>query len=276
MSSTYVRGLVSAGSSLARNRFIAFHLVSHLSWTDRGSHLSCGRSARWWPAAAASAFSTAVIASSRCPRTGSHPVNLWLQTKSPSVHEGQPRQPTRRPARLTKEQRGATHGDRISQRDASAPSEHRCHRGRLTARARSLRSGEPAHGGPEEVTVVADPGALLTALYAALTGRIIARVARARLRQRTGRGGPRARPSGTCWISSRTGCTANPSHCCRPPPGRLPPDRPPPGRAPRAGRRRAGHAVGSIRHLNHRETLAAYSALIHLSSSLSYPGEPRN
>src|SRR6266704_6031072 len=93
MSSTYVRGLVSAGSSLARNRSIAFHLVSHLSSTDRGSHLSCGRSARWWPAAAASAFSTAVIASSRCPRTGSHPVNLWLQTKSPSVHEGQPRQP---------------------------------------------------------------------------------------------------------------------------------------------------------------------------------------
>ncbi len=44
----------------------------------------------------------------------------------------------------------------------------------------------------------------------------------------------------------------------------------------RADRRRAGHAVGSIRHLNHRETLAAYSALIHLSSSLSYPGEPRN
>src|SRR5215510_12345610 len=42
MSSTYWRGRPSVGSSLARNKPIRSHLASHLSWTDRGSHLSCG------------------------------------------------------------------------------------------------------------------------------------------------------------------------------------------------------------------------------------------
>src|SRR5215813_3231094 len=118
MSRTYVRGLGSPASSLASNRRIASHLASHFSWTDRGSHAVC-----WWPAAATSALSTAVIVSSRLLSTGCTPALAQsLEAKSPSVHEGQPRQRFRKSARLTKEQHGATHAHRISHPVDAPPS----------------------------------------------------------------------------------------------------------------------------------------------------------
>src|SRR6266566_1704572 len=124
MSSTYVRGLASSGSSLPWNRFMVSQMASHLSWTDRGSHFS----ADWWPAAATSALSTAVIVSSRFAQYGSHPaLALSLVSKKPPGHEGQPRQRIRWSARLTKEQHGATHPHRISHA-AGAPPSKPCHR----------------------------------------------------------------------------------------------------------------------------------------------------
>src|SRR6266702_3294823 len=133
MSSTYVRGLVSSASSLPWNRSMVSQMDSHLSWTERGSHFSADcppdpPAVCWWPAAATSALSTAVIVSSRFAQYGSHPaLALSLVSKKPLGHEGQPRQRIRWSARLTKEQHGATHAHRISHA-AGAPPSKRCHR----------------------------------------------------------------------------------------------------------------------------------------------------
>ena len=126
MSSTYVRGLSSSGSSLASNRFSASQVASHFSWTDLGSHFSCDcpdADVCWWPAAATSALSTAVIVSSRLLTMGrTLALALVLVSKKPLAHEGQPRQRFRESARLTKEQHGATHEPRISHAAGTAPS----------------------------------------------------------------------------------------------------------------------------------------------------------
>src|SRR5215475_4543187 len=74
MSSTYVRGLLSSGSSLAWNRFNVSQIASHFSWTDRGSQavLAWGDDPPAPPAALAwgDDLSTAVIMSSRLLSTG--------------------------------------------------------------------------------------------------------------------------------------------------------------------------------------------------------------
>src|SRR6266702_3619354 len=101
MSSTYVRGLVSSASSLPWNRSMVSQMDSHLSWTERGSHFSADcppdpPAVCWWPAAATSALSTAVIVSSRFAQYGSHPaLALSLVSKKPLGHEGQPPGPAR-------------------------------------------------------------------------------------------------------------------------------------------------------------------------------------